>query len=206
MPNPILQLEDKIDPKVLYNKSIKAKPKTKLYSKVRLLLIIGLIFVSIILSSLIVGLNFLEINSPNFDKESFGKSGNLIIEPNVTIKDIFDSNLVIPTKKQIATTTPYIVFLFQGFVNTVVEIISLIFNYSLEFILIGVFLLITCYWVYRITDWPMTNNKFLLSTIIIILTLVIGLGFLAIFKEDRRIPRIIRETRDDIREKLYFIP
>jgi ABC-type multidrug transport system fused ATPase/permease subunit len=204
MQNKILQLESKIDPKALYNKCIEVKPKTKFYSGARIALIGLLIFISIILSSLVVGLNFLELNNPNFDKEGFGKINNSVVEPTLSIEDIFDSNPGIPNKKQLPSNTPYFVLILQGFATVVIEITSLILSYSLEFVLIGIFLLITCYWIYRITDWPLTNNKPLLLAIILILTITIGLGFLTIFKEDRRIPRVLRETRDYIREKLNF--
>jgi ABC-type multidrug transport system fused ATPase/permease subunit len=204
MQNKILQLESKIDPKVLYNKCLEVKPKTKMYSKFRNTAILGLIALSVILSSLIIGFNFLEINNPNFDKESFGKSNNIAVEPTLGIFDIFDSNRSIPTQKQVPTNTPYLILILQSFTEVIAETTSLILTYSLEFVLIGVFLIITCYWVYRITDWPLTNNKPLLIAVILVLTITIGLGFLTIFKEDRRIPRVLRESRDYIREKLIF--
>jgi ABC-type multidrug transport system fused ATPase/permease subunit len=204
MQNKILQLESKIDPKALYNKCIEVKPKTKMYSNFRTTAILGLIALSVILSSLIIGFNFLEINNPNFDKEGFGKSNNISVEPTITIYDIFDSNRSIPIQKQISTNTPYLILILQSFTEVIAETTSLILTYSLEFVLIGMFLIITCYWVYRITDWPLTNNKPLLIAIILVLTLTIGLGFLTIFKEDRRIPRVLRESRDYIREKLNF--
>lgn len=205
MTNQTLQLENKIDPKALFNKCIEAKPKTKFYSGARILVIGVLIFISIFLSSLIVGLNFLEINNPNFDKEGFGKiNSTLNQEQTLTIEDILDSNPGVPTKKQLTTSTPYFILILQGFTNVIIETTGLVVSYSLEFILIGVFLLITCYWIYRITDWPLTNNKPLLLGIILVLTITIGLGFLTFFKEDRRIPRVLRETRDYIREKFEF--
>jgi ABC-type multidrug transport system fused ATPase/permease subunit len=204
MQNQILQLESKIDPKALYNKCLESKPKTKLYSSFRTAIIIGLIVFSIVLSSLIIGFNFLEINNPNFDKQGFGKTNNSIVEPTLTIGDIFDSNRGIPTQKQVPTSTPYLILLLQSFTEIASETASLILTYSLEFLLIGIFLLITSYWVYRITDWPLTNNKPLLLVIILVLTLTIGVGFLTIFREDRRIPRALRENRDYIREKFNF--
>jgi hypothetical protein len=203
MQNKILQLESKIDPKALYSKSVAAKPKTKLYSLTRSILICGLILVSIGLSSLVVGLNFLEINNPNFDMQGFGKS-NGATEQTLSIADILDSNPSIPTQKQFPSDKPYLLLILQGFVAVIAEITSLVLSYSLEFVLIGVFLLITCYWVYRITDWPLTNDKPLLITIILVSTVIIGLGFLTIFNQDRRIPRAIRESRDFVRDKFNF--
>lgn len=205
MPNQILQLESKIDPKTLYSKSIVVKPKTRLYSTIRTVLILFLILSSIILSSLVIGLNFLEINNPNFEKEGFGKiNSTLNQEQTFSVEDIFNSNPGIPSKKQLPTNTPYFILILQGFATVIVELASLVMSYSLEFILIGVFLLITCYWVYRITDWPLTNNKPALLLTILLLTLIIGLGFLTIFKEDRRLPRVLREGRDYIRARLTF--
>lgn len=205
MQNKILQLENKINPKALYNKCIEVKPKTKFYSGARIFLIGFLIIISIVLSSLVIGLNFLEINNPNFDKEGFGKiNSTLNQEQTLSIEDIFDSNPGVPTKKQLSSNTPYLILILQGFTTVVLEITSLILSYSLEFVLIGIFLLIICYWIYRITDWPLTNNKPLLLTFILILTITIGIGFLIIFKEDRRIPRVLRETRNYIREKFEF--
>jgi ABC-type multidrug transport system fused ATPase/permease subunit len=205
MTNKILQLENKIDPKALYNKCIEVKPKTKLYNRFRITLIGLLIFLSIIFSSLIIGLNFLEINNPNFDKEGFGKINSTTNqEQTFTLSDILDSSRGIPTQKQLPNNTPYLILILQGFTEVISETTSLILGYSLELMLIGVFLLITCYWIYRITDWPLTNNKPLLLGIILILTITIGVGFLSVFREDRRIPRVIRETRDYIREKLTF--
>jgi ABC-type multidrug transport system fused ATPase/permease subunit len=159
---------------------------------------------SIILSSLVIGLNFLEINNPNFDKESFGKINATTSEQTLTIEDIFSSNHGIPTQKQLPSNTPYLILLLQGLTEVLSETSGLILNYSLEFALIAIFLFFTTYWVYRITDWPLTNNKPLLLSIILILTLIIGLSFLTVFKEDRRIPRVLRESRDYIREKFTF--
>ena len=205
MSNKILQLESKIDPKALYSKCIEAKPKTRLYSEIRIALIGFSIFVLILLSSLVIGLNFLEINNPYFDKEGFGKITSTVNqEQTLTLEDIFDSNPGVPTQKKIPSDTPYPVLILQGFAGVVVEIASLILTYSLEFVLVGIFLLITCYWIYRVTDWPLTNNKLLLLTVIIILTICISLGFLTVFNQNKRIPRILRETRDYIRETLTF--
>jgi ABC-type multidrug transport system fused ATPase/permease subunit len=205
MSKQILQLESKIDPKAIFNKSIKVKPKTKFYSGVRILLIGVLVFLSIILSSLAIGANFLEINNPNFNNEGFGKIlSTTNQEPTLSLSEILDSKPSIPTQKQFPSDQPYLIIILQGFTVVVAEITSLILGYSLEFLMIGVFLLITCYWVYRITDWPLTNNKPLLLALILVLTISIGLGFLTIFKEDRRIPRLLRETRDMIRETINF--
>jgi hypothetical protein len=205
MSKQILQLESKIDPKSLYSQSIKAKPKTRFYSGARIILIGLLISVTIILSSLAIGANFLEINNPNFNNEGFGKiTSNTNQEPTLSISEILDIKPSIPTQKQFPSDQPYLIIILQGFTFVVAEITSLIFSYSLEFLMIGIFLLITCYWVYRITDWPLTNNKPMLLALILILTISIGLGFLTIFREDRRIPRLLRETRDMIRETINF--
>lgn len=203
MSKQILQLENKIDPKSLYNKSIKAKPKTRFYSSARIFLISLVVFVSIVLSSLAIGANFLEFNNPNFNDQGFGKIlTNESSEPTLSLSEILEDRPAIPTQKQLPSDQPFLSILLQNFTEVIAEITSLVFSFSLEFLLIEVLLLVICYWIYRVTDWPLTNNKPLLLVLIMVLTVLIGLGFLTVFREDRRIPRLLRETRDMIRDNI----
>jgi hypothetical protein len=170
-------------------KTVDAKPKNKTYSTIRLVLIGFAIFLLVIFGALSVGYNLLEFDNPDFDTQ-MSIDRTIEINPRFPIRPIQPDDKR-ELKNQINQLRE------RKFLDRVVGI-------SFEFIIIATFLTLLTYLVYRNTDWPLVKNKYVLVLLIVLATIIIGSGFLLLFQQNNKLPRLIRGHRDSFRER--FLP
>lgn len=190
-----VDLDIKYNPSKLLDKTITARPKDKIYSTLRLMLVFIGISILIILGALSVGLNLLELNNPE------------VFEQNVTSQNRFDGSSNQP-QNPIIVRNPNPIDNKQDFKDKKDQrrerkFVEKLIDVSFEFIIIALIVTFLAYLIYRNTDWPLVKNKYLLVIMIVLVTLIVGSGFLLLFKQDNRIPRAIRGHRDSFRGRFW---
>jgi hypothetical protein len=196
--SPIPQIPT-IDPKQLFANSVNAKPKSKTSSVIRLILFGIGIFMCLVVSSLIIGNSFLELENPELDKIENRQIERQTNRQNQRQnRNRGDNNQNIP-QSELPLLRDQIVPATKFRIENLLKI-------SFEFVLIAITLSAAAFLIYQNTDWPFVKNKVLLGFVILFLTLIVGTGFLFLFRQNVDIPRQIRGHRDSMRRGFRGAP
>jgi hypothetical protein len=190
------------DPKLLYSKSLQTKRKPAIYSTFRTFLMLGGLFLFVLFSALSIAYNISEFENPDLGaKEIISEITEVINpgtdQPNVNVqRPAFSDN----NPNRLLRLPPEIAQKIQQ--RREANLASRILGISFEFVVIASILTLLSYLIYRHTDWPFVKNKLLLAFLIILVSVIISLGFLMLFRQDNRIPRALRGHRDNWRSKM----
>jgi hypothetical protein len=196
--SPIPQIPT-IDPKQLFANSVTAKPKSKASSIIRLILFGIGIFACLVVSSLIIGNSFLEMENPDLDKienRQIERQTNRQNQRQNRNRGYNNQNI---PQSELPLLRDQIVPATKFRIENLLKI-------SFEFVLIAVTLSAAAFLIYQNTDWPFVKNKVLLGFVILFLTLIVGTGFLFLFRENTDLPRQIRGHRDSMRRGFRGTP
>jgi hypothetical protein len=205
----------KIIPKSIFENSLKAKPKSKFYSRIRIFVYGFLIFIFVVIGSLIIGTSFLEFESPEIFEINSSSISSLVSEllPKLDPPDFLDTQEAIPTSQSNQNLAPNIENrilkkeLRQEIRDEIKQdqiqknLRQRLAGLSLEYIVIIIILIVMAYLIYSHTDWIGVKNKYLVIGVLVVLILVIGYGFLTIFRQNTAIPRELHNNRDIIRDR-----
>jgi hypothetical protein len=165
----IIKPVEQKDSKIIFETIKVSQPKPLVYSWLLKILIFLGILSCILVGSLALGNAFLEFHRPDFVEENN-------IGRNQSRRNEFGNfnQRQYPIEKRIMAI-------------------------SVEFIVIAGLVILGAFLIYRNTDGILVKNKVILVSVIVLVTVLLGIVASLIFSQNTSIPRAIREKRDGLR-------
>lgn len=186
-----------VDSKIMFDKIQNVKPRSVTYIRIRNLIILFGVILSLVFGSLIMSLIFWEIEKPEFVYEIDSTSqinGNSLQESNIVSVETLNK---IPNLNDRKTSST---FNQTKEITNEIQIDKRLMGISFEFVIIATWMIFGTFLIYRNTDWFLVKNRRILIVLILLIICLFGSLFLVIIHQNNGLPRAARSIRNNFRE------